>query len=103
MKQIIGDGHSEKKARNMTVKRVPFCKSTVNKIVKEKSKFGDLVDGPSPRTRLAQFEKLSFEMKDKIRHTVSSYFHNDTTDQCCHTVWKFQHFSVTQFLPEIVY
>ena len=56
----------------MTVKRVPFCESTVNKVVKEKFIFGDVIDGPSPRTRLAQFDKLSLELKDKIRHTVSS-------------------------------
>ena len=61
----------EKKARNMTVKRVPFCKSTVNKIVKEKAKYGDLMDGPSPKTRLSVFDRLSLEMKDKIRFKVS--------------------------------
>ena len=62
---------SEKIARNKTVKRVPFCKSTVNKVVKEKFIYGDVVDGASPKTRLGQFDKLSLEMKDKIRHTVS--------------------------------
>ena len=67
----IGDGLTEKRARNMTVKRVPYCKSTVNKIVKEKAKFGEVLDGPSPRTRLSAFDRLSIEMKDKIRSKVS--------------------------------
>ena len=70
---------SEQKARNMTVKRVPYCKSTVNKIVKEKAKYGDLMDGPSPRTRLSAFDRLSLEMKDKIRSKVSWLFQTIST------------------------
>ena len=61
----------EKKARSMTVKRVPYCKSTINKVVKEKVIYGNVVDGASPKTRLGQFDKLSLELKDKIRFTVS--------------------------------
>ena len=53
------------------MKRVPYSKSTVNKVVKEKSKFGDVVDGRCPATKLSQFDKLSCEMKDKIRFKVS--------------------------------
>ena len=59
----------------MTVKRSPFSKSTVNKVVKEKFIYGDVLDGPSPKTRLSQFDKLSIELKDKIRKTVSRYIH----------------------------
>ena len=33
--------------------------------------FGDVVDGPSPRSRISQFDKLSLDMKDKIRFAVS--------------------------------
>ena len=57
----------------MTVKRSPFSKSTVNKVIKEKFIFGDVLDGPSPKSRLSQFDKLSLELKDKIRKTVSRY------------------------------
>ena len=41
------------------MKRVPYSKSTVNKVVKEKSKFGDVVDGRCPATKLSQFDKLT--------------------------------------------
>ena len=60
----------------MTVKRSPFSKSTVNKVIKEKFIFGDVLDGPGPKTRLSQFDKLSIELKDKIRKTVSRYIVN---------------------------
>ena len=67
----IGNGLTEKKARKKTTERLPFSAKTVNKVVKEKIVFGEVLDGPSPRTRLSIFDSLSLEMKDKIRFTVS--------------------------------
>ena len=62
---------SEKKARNETVKKSPFSKSTVYKVLKEKHIFGNFLDGPIPRTRLSIYDKLSVEKKEQIRFTVS--------------------------------
>ena len=67
----IGNGLTEKKARKKTTERLPFSTKTINKVVKEKIIFGDVLDGASPRTRLSIFDSLSLEMKDKIRFTVS--------------------------------
>ena len=63
---------SDKKARNETVKKSPFAKSTVYKVLKEKHIFGNFVDGPIPRTRLSIYDTLSTEKKEKIRFTVST-------------------------------
>ena len=65
---------SEKKARSETVKKSPFCKSTVYKVLKEKHMFGEFLDGPVPRTRLSIYDKLSTEKKEKIRFTVRGSF-----------------------------
>ena len=67
----IGNGLTEKKARKKTTERLPYSAKTINKVVKEKIVFGEVLDGPSPRTRLSIFDSLSLEMKDKIRFTVS--------------------------------
>ena len=63
---------SEKKARKETVKKSPFSKSTVYKVLKEKHIFGNFLDGPIPRTRLSIYDKLSVEKKEQIRFTVST-------------------------------
>ena len=63
---------SEKKARKETVKKSPFSKSTVYKVLKEKHIFGNFLDGPIPRTRLSVYDKLSVEKKEQIRFTVST-------------------------------
>ena len=74
---------SDPKARKKATKNSPYCRNTINKIIKEKFLFGNLVDGPSPRSTLSIFDKLSCEQKDKIRKTVSC-------------MWKSKHFSFTQ-------
>ena len=68
---LIGEGLSDPKARKKATQNSPYCKNTINKIIKEKFLFGNLVDGPSPRSTLSIFDKLSCEQKDKIRLTVS--------------------------------
>ena len=65
---------SDKKARKETIKKSPFCKDTVNKVLKEKHIFGDFLDGPIPRTRLSIYDKLPVEKKEQIRFTVSHNF-----------------------------
>ena len=62
---------SDKKARKETVKKSPFCKDTVYKVLKEKHMYGYFLDGPLPRTRLSIYDKLSVEKKEQIRFTVS--------------------------------
>ena len=44
---------------------------------KEKFIYGDVLDGPSPKSRLSQFDKLSLEMKDKIRCKVIACFRDN--------------------------
>ena len=67
----LDEGMSDKKARKETIKKSPFSKDTVYKVLKEKHMYGYFLDGPLPRTRLSIYDKLSVEKKEQIRFTVS--------------------------------
>ena len=69
--KFLDEGMSDKNARKETVKKSPFCKDTVYKVLKEKHIYGYFLDGPLPRTRLSIYDKLSVEKKEQIRFTVS--------------------------------
>ena len=60
----------KKAARKLLVKQVPFSRTTVEKILKEKFTHGDVIDGACPRSRLRRFDKLSIEQKEDIRKLV---------------------------------
>ena len=62
----------QKAARKLLVKQVPFSRTTVEKILKEKFTHGDVIDGACPRSRLRRFDKLSIEQKEDIRKLVLS-------------------------------
>ena len=68
---FIGEGMTDQQARKRVTKNSPYCRNTINHIIKEKLLYGKLQDGPTPRNRLSKFDKLSLEQKDLLRKTVS--------------------------------
>ena len=59
----------DSKARKQVSKLV-YSLSTVNKVLKEKHLYGEVIDGSSPRHRKSFFEKLTINQRDQIRKTV---------------------------------
>ena len=85
MYEILSGEHdrTDAKARKLAAKNLPYCQNTINKIIKEKVIFGNVVDGASPKSRISQFNRLSLEMKDKIRFAVSTFSKWDTLQFEC--------------------
>ena len=67
---LADEGMTDVQARKRIAK-LTFSKTTVDRVLIEKHKFGEVINGSSPKLILSTFEKLTMTQRDQIRKKVS--------------------------------